>query len=67
MAYIYPCQGCWFGDHSKHNPTVIPSPVEGEEGLGGAVCDCQGECEASEKSPVDKVLEAIFKYRQEPL
>jgi len=34
------------GQHYKHRYVVTPPPTgpDGETGLGGAVCDCQGDC-----------------------
>lgn len=35
------CPPCQMGDHKHHYRVVQAAP---EEGFGGAICDCEGEC-----------------------
>ena len=41
MARLMDCNSCSMGDHSGHVRVIRPPP---EGGVGGAACDCRGDC-----------------------
>lgn len=44
MALKVVCIACFDGDHANHRRVVRPAP---RDGVGGDICDCQGECAAN--------------------
>jgi hypothetical protein len=46
MAIKTICVGCQDGEHSRHQ-RIVQAPPEG--GVGGAICDCEGECRENEQ------------------
>jgi hypothetical protein len=48
MAAIRMCNPCQIGDH-KHHYRIVQAVSEGM--LGGAICDCKGECQDKKSKP----------------
>lgn len=44
MALRVVCIACFDGDHANHRRIVRAAP---RDGVGGDICDCQGECAAN--------------------
>lgn len=47
MSAIAPCGGCSMGDHGKHVEHWLDA---GPGVLGGAVCNCSGDCKPPDLS-----------------
>jgi hypothetical protein len=48
MALIVRCHSCQMGNHDDHVRIVSPPP---EGGVGGAICDCPGQCRETAPEP----------------
>lgn len=60
MARNSICQGCRFGDHSKHRRVIQGSPGI----IGGVVCVCRGECEDKRYMPTYEQLMGFSRRRE---
>ena len=60
MTRLTECPPCKMGDHKRHYRVVQPVP---EGMMGGAICDCKGECTKDRAERAKRYYEEIWGWR----